>query len=228
MTQALIESIFDVCYLGFAFFTAYIMLSAKKDSLIRKGGLMVLLLGLGDSFHLLPRMYALWTSGLEANATALGIGKFITSVTMTLFYLILYYIWREYYRIEGRQSLTVTMWGLATVRIALCLLPQNQWLSYRQPLLYGILRNIPFAIMGIFIIFLFLQENRKKNASLFQSMPLAVFLSFGFYLPVVLFSDSFPLIGMLMIPKTLAYIWIILMNRALYRQQILFSKEVIV
>lgn len=228
MAQALVESIFDVCYLSFAFFTAYSMLSGKKDPLIQKGGFMVLLLALGDSFHLLPRMYALWTSGLEANAVALGVGKFITSVTMTVFYLILYYIWREYYRIEGRQSLTAGMWGLAAIRIALCLLPQNQWLSYRQPLLYGILRNIPFAVMGILIIFLFLEENRKNGASLFQSMPLAVFLSFGFYLPVVLFSGSFPLIGMLMIPKTLAYIWIIVMNRQLYRQRILISKEVLV
>ena len=49
-------------------------------------------------------------------------------------------------------------------------------------------------------------------------MPLAVILSFGFYLPVVLFSGIAPAVGVLMIPKTLAYVWIVLMGWQLYRQ----------
>ena len=38
-------------------------------------------------------------------------------------------------------------------------------------------------------------------------MWLTIVLSFGFYLPVVLWADVNPLIGMLMIPKTCAYVW---------------------
>lgn len=48
-------------------------------------------------------------------------------------------------------------------------------------------------------------------------MPLAVGLSFGFYLPVVLFSGAAPIVGVLMIPKTIAYVWIILMGWKLYK-----------
>ncbi len=137
---------------------------------------------------------------------------------MTVFYLILYAIWRDRYQITGRSNLTRTMWGLSVLRIALCLLPQNQWLSYRQPLLFGIIRNIPFAIMGIIIIVIFVRENNRTKESVFRFMPLAVTLSFGFYLPVVLFSGTAPAVGMLMIPKTLAYVWIVFMNWQLYRQ----------
>ena len=43
-------------------------------------------------------------------------------------------------------------------------------------------------------------------------MWLAVTLSFGFYIPVVLFADTIPVIGMLMIPKTCAYVWAVLMG----------------
>ena len=110
------------------------------------------------------------------------------------------------------------MWGLALVRILLCMLPQNQWLSYRQPLVFGVLRNVPFAIMGGLIIFLFAQEIKRTGDRVFRGMPLAVALSFGFYLPVVLFSGAFPAVGMLMIPKTLAYVWVVVMCRALYKQ----------
>ena len=218
MPQAIAETAFDILYLGFALTAGLTMLLKGNTPLIKKAGLMAALLGAGDAFHLVPRCYALWTTGLEANAAALGIGKLITSITMTVFYLILYAIWRDRYQITGRSNLTRTMWGLSVLRIALCLLPQNQWLSYRQPLLFGIIRNIPFAIMGIIIIVIFVRENNRTKESVFRVMPLAVTLSFGFYLPVVLFSGTAPAVGMLMIPKTLAYVWIVFMNWQLYRQ----------
>lgn len=221
MPQAIAETVFDVLYLGFALTAGLIMLRKGRDPLVKKAGLMAALLGAGDSFHLVPRSYALWTAGLEANAAALGIGKLITSITMTVFYLILYYVWRERYQIKERKSLTAVMWTLSVLRIVLCLLPQNQWLTYRQPLFFGVLRNIPFAMMGVIIIVIFAQETKKAGDSVFRFMPLAVGLSFGFYLPVVLFSGILPIIGMLMIPKTMAYVWIILMGWRLYRQ----SKE---
>ena len=43
-------------------------------------------------------------------------------------------------------------------------------------------------------------------------MWLTILLSFGFYIPVVLWADVNPLIGMLMIPKTCAYVWTILIG----------------
>lgn len=218
MPQAIAETVFDIFYLGFALFAGITMLIKGTQPLVKKAGCMTALLGAGDAFHLVPRCFALWTTGLVANAAALGIGKFVTSITMTIFYLILYYIWRDYYQIIGRKSLTGTMWGLSILRIALCLLPQNQWLNYRQPLLYGILRNIPFALMGLIVIALFAQEGKKADDSAFRFMPLAVLLSFAFYLPVVLFSGVMPVIGILMIPKTLAYVWIVRMNWQLYKK----------
>ena len=218
MPQAIGETIFDVLYLGFAITAGLIMLIKGNQPLVKKFGLMAVLLGAGDSFHLVPRSYALWTAGLEANAAALGIGKLITSVTMTIFYLILFYFWRERYKIKDGKKLTATMWTLAVLRVALCMLPQNQWLAYRQPLLFGVLRNIPFAIIGVIIIVIFAREAKKAEDAIFRFMPLAVALSFGFYLPVVLFSGIVPIVGVLMIPKTMAYVWIIFMGWQLYRE----------
>ena len=219
MAQALAESIFDALYLTFAIIIGiYLITKGQKGSLVRSFGVMALVLGGGDAFHLVPRAISLWTTGLEANAAALGIGKLITSITMTIFYLILYYIWRERYQVSGRKPLIITMWVLTIARIALCAFPQNQWLSYQQPLLWGILRNIPFAIMGILLIVLFAQEAKRANDKVFRFMWLAITLSFAFYLPVVLFAERIPMIGMLMIPKTLAYVWVVVMGLNLYRQ----------
>ena len=161
MAQAIAETVFDIIYLGFALTTGLIMLLKGKTTLDKKMGCMAALLGAGDAFHLMPRCYALFTTGLEANAAALGFGKFVTSITMTIFYLILYIVWRDYYKIKGRTYLTAAMSALAALRIGFCLLPQNEWLIYRQPLAYGILRNVPFAVMGILIIVIFTQETKN-------------------------------------------------------------------
>ena len=219
MVQAIFETAFDACYLtGVVLAGLFMVKRGAGNPLAQKFGWMAVLLGAGDAFHLVPRVWALWTTGIDANAAALGIGKLITSVTMTAFYLILYYIWRDQYKIEGRSGLTVVMWVLAAARVVLSVLPQNDWLSADPPLFWGILRNIPFALMGILIIWLFWREVGRTQDTVFRFMPLAVLLSFGFYVPVVLFSDAVTAIGMLMIPKTLAYVWIVWMGWKLYKQ----------
>ena len=62
------------------------------------------MLGAGDSFHLVPRALVLCTTGLENYTVPLGLGKWITSVTMTVFYVLLYYVWRLRYRVLGRNA----------------------------------------------------------------------------------------------------------------------------
>lgn len=53
---------------------------------------------------------------------------------------------------------------------------------------------------------------RAKNDENFKNMYLTIILSFAFYLPVVIFEDSYPLVGALMVPKTCAYVWSILIG----------------
>lgn len=220
MMQAIVETVFDAVYLVTVITLGVLMLrGAKGSKQFTLFGLMAVLLGCGDAFHLVPRAYALLTTGLESQAAALGVGKFITSITMTVFYVILYHIWRGRYGIKGRTGLTVSVYVLAAVRIALCLFPQNDWLAYRQPLSWGIYRNLPFALMGILIIIVFFQEARRANDKAFRWMWLAIVLSFGFYIPVVLFAEAIPLIGMLMIPKTLAYVWVVWMGFSEFRKK---------
>ena len=91
-------------------------------------------------------------------------------------------------------------------------MPQNDWLSPDAPLLWGVLRNIPFALLGLIIIVLFYKQAKLHNDQQFKYMWLAIVLSFGFYIPVVLFAKTYPLAGMLMIPKTCAYVWIVWMG----------------
>lgn len=206
--QAIVETTFDVVYLITVILLGVRMMQCSKgNKQYYLFGVMAVVLGVGDAFHLVPRAAALCTSGLESFTTALGIGKFVTSITMTIFYILLYFVWRRRYAIHGKGGLTAAIFGLSALRIVLCLFPQNAWTSAQAPLSWGIYRNIPFTILGILIIYLFYREARVRNDKAFRNMWLTIVLSFAFYLPVVLFADQIPVIGMLMIPKTCAYVW---------------------
>lgn len=211
--QAIIETLFDVCYLVSVITIGIRMVkSSKNNRQIKLFGWMAIVLGAGDSFHLIPRMIALCTTGLENFTVALGLGKWITSVTMTLFYVLLYYVWRERYEIKGQKNLTIAVYLFAAIRIALCMMPQNNWLSADAPLSWGIYRNIPFAVIGLITIVLFYTSAKQNNDTAFKWMWMTIVLSFGFYIPVVLWANTIPMIGMLMIPKTCAYVWTVVIG----------------
>lgn len=206
--QAIVETVFDAVYLITVITMGIYMIRKGKDSgQYRLFGIMAVVLGAGDAFHLVPRAVALCTTGLDNFTVALGSGKFITSLTMTVFYVLLYYVWRIRYNIQGKNGVTAAVYLLSACRIILCLFPQNKWLSTSAPLSWGIHRNIPFALLGLLIIVLFYKSAKEQKDTAFRYMWLTIVLSFGFYIPVVLWADTIPMIGMLMIPKTCAYVW---------------------
>ena len=181
--RAIFETLFDIFYLLTVLSVGIRMIRNSKGSAqFQLFGWMAVVLGAGDSFHLVPRALALCTTGLDSYAFQLGLGKWITSVTMTVFYVLL------------------------------CMMPQNQWLTNKTPLAWGILRNIPFALLGLLVIVLFYHSAKEHSDRAFRWMWLTIVLSFGFYIPVVLWAEVNPLIGMLMIPKTCAYVWTVLIG----------------
>lgn len=218
--QAIVETLFDAVYLISVITIGIVMIRRSKgNGQFRLFGWMAVILGAGDSFHLIPRALALCTTGLENYTVALGMGKWITSVTMTIFYVLLYYVWRQRYGVKGKNWLTAAVYALSAVRIALCMMPQNQWLSPESPLSWGIYRNIPFALLGLVVIVLFYVSATQHKDSAFRWMWLTIVLSFGFYIPVVLWADVVPMIGMLMIPKTCAYVWTVLIGYFAMKQE---------
>ena len=200
------ESVFDIAYLLFAILSGCILLKKAKNKTEMQMGLATLILGCGDAFHLIPRVLNYF---VNADFTAaLGVGKLVTSVTMTAFYLLMYYIWLGVYRKQEKRSVTVCLWTLLILRIVLCLFPQNGWLTNSSDVTWGILRNIPFVLLGAAVCRLYLQE-RRENRSL-RWVWLYILLSFLFYIPVAVGAGLVPLLGMLMLPKTVCYVLLIL------------------
>ena len=199
------ESTFDILYLVFAIASGFVILRRAKDRTGKLMGAAALVLGCGDAFHLVPRVLNCF---VEVDFTAaLGIGKLVTSVTMTVFYLLLYYIWLGRYRETENRRVTYGLAGLVIVRVALCLLPQNGWLENSSGMTWGIIRNIPFVLLGAAVCWLYFRKRTREGC--FRFMWLYILLSFLFYIPVAVGAGAVPMLGMLMLPKTVCYILMI-------------------
>jgi hypothetical protein len=185
--RSIFEIVFEIFYLSFAAVAA-IVLFYKHDYIF---AVAVLFLLFGDSFHIIPRILRTVRGGYEK---ALAIGNAITSVTITIFYVLLYFGVNS-----GGMTLVIIF---AVIRIVLCLLPQNEWTSKNPPLLWAIIRNIPFVIIGVMTAVSCFLHN-------LTAVGVLIILSFLFYLPVVLWAKKNPKLGMLMLPKTAAYIAIL-------------------
>ncbi len=199
------ESAFDIIYLIFAISSGVSILCRKKDLIGRLMGFAVLILGCGDAFHLVPRVLNYFT---DADLTAwLGIGKLVTSVTMTVFYLLMYRLWIEVYGEREHKGLSAAVYALSAIRVILCLMPQNRWLMNESSVSWGIIRNIPFVALGVIVICLYFKNQNKLRS--FRLVWLLVALSFLFYIPVAVAAGIVPMLGMLMLPKTVCYMILI-------------------
>ncbi len=209
-----VEAVFDITYMLLALTLGLILIFSASGSEERMlSGIMALVLVIGDSFHLIPRIKLIRTGKEQELRKKLGRGKQITSITMTVFYLILWHIGLIVFSPSNIQLVTYAVYILAIIRIVICLLPQNKWEERFPPLSWGIWRNIPFFLQGIVVSGLFFIY-RNLNLSL-NLMWLAIILSFAFYLPVVIWSNKNPKVGMLMLPKTCTYLWMLFMCMSL-------------
>lgn len=199
------ESLFDIVYLLIVIIIG-IKILVKDNKLNKLMGTSLLVLGCGDAFHLIPRILNYFID--YDFSLYLGVGKLVTSITMTVFYILMFYIYLKNYNVEKNNINTYTIWGLALVRIILCLFPQNGWFTNESVFLWGILRNIPFALLGLVIIIYYF--NKRNEDKYFKFIWLYVILSFVFYFIVVGGASFVPLLGMFMIPKTICYILIVL------------------
>lgn len=202
------EVVFDIAYLLAATSLGIALLFFMDATAVHYiSGSMAMVLVCGDASHLVPRIKTILTQEEETMRRALGRGKQIASVTMTVFYLLLWELGQLVFPEKATFLWTAAVYLLAAVRIIFCFLPQNRWTDRYPPVKWGVLRNIPFFLLGILVAVRFFLC--RFSAEPLEWLWLAVILSFLFYLPVVLLANRNPKIGMLMLPKTCMYLWML-------------------
>jgi len=162
-------------------------------------------LALGDTGHVGFRVVAYFNGGLAANSNLLGVGKLATAITITIFYVLLIKVWKLRYN-EKYNIYTYTLSIVAIVRLIIMLSPGNEWGNEIAPFNWVMYRNIPLMILGLSVAYLFLKSSIRAKDKSFKWIGIMILISYGFYTPVMLFAQVMPIIGILMIPKTIAYL----------------------
>jgi hypothetical protein len=170
------------------------------------------LLALGDTGHVGFRVLAYALGGLDSTLTVfgaqvglVGIGALATAFTVTIFYALMVAIWCTRFD-KQPGGFAYLLLAAAVVRLLLMLSPANEWNSVVPPQPWGFYRNLPLIIQGLGIAYLILRDARASNDRVFAWVGVMILTSYAFYMPVIFFVQRFPLIGMLMIPKTMAYV----------------------
>lgn len=201
-----LEIIFDLLYLFVVFYFGFKLI--KSESVQKKTfGIMALILGFGDMFHLIPRVVGHLTTGLDDYVFYLGLGSAITSATMTIFY---YFLFTDFERTFFKSKVNeIIIYSLLIVKFLITFFPQNSWFDGDATYAFQIIRNVPFMIMGLYLIYLMLYNAYKENNSLYKKVGYGVLFSFLFYMPVIFGVEFVPALGALMMPKTIAYVYVI-------------------
>jgi hypothetical protein len=180
------------------------------------------LLAAGDTGHVGFRVLAYGLGDLETRFTALGlqfglvgIGALATAITVTLFYVLVLYMWRA--RFERTFGWFEYLLAAPVVRFALMALPANNWNSVEPVQPWSTLRNLPLMLQGLGVAYLILRDAGRARDRTFQWIGASILISYACYMPVIFFVQRVPMIGMLMIPKTVAYVVIaVVAYRALF------------
>lgn len=224
-----IEVSFDILYLIVVWamvFTMYRRRAVVRPENRRVAGLVMTafaLLALGDTGHVGFRVaaYAMGDPAPQFSSLGMsfglrGLGTAATAITVTLFYVLMVAIWR--YRFDKQYGpFQHLLFAAALVRLVLLSLPVNQWNSPLPPQPWSTIRNLPLLIQGL-VAYLILRDARANKDRAFWWVGTMILASFACYMAVVLFVQQVPLIGMLMIPKTMTYIAVcLLFYRELYK-----------
>lgn len=164
-----------------------------------------LLLALGDTGHVGFRVVAYALDGLEHNPLWVGMGALATAITVTFFYVLMLDIWRV--RFNGKYGwFEYLLIASVPVRFIVMALPGNEWGSTVPPAFWGPFRNLFLIILGLGVLFLILRDSIRVKDRLFRWISYCVFFSYLFYTPVIFMVREYPMLGMLMIPKTVMYV----------------------
>lgn len=225
-----VEILFNIAYLAAVWalvggmFLRRRVPSAADAGVARLARWAFLFLAVGDTGHVGLRVWAYAQGSLDATVGvlgrqvgAVGAGALATAVTVTVFYALVLAMWR------GRFDKPVGWFGallllMVPLRLLLMVPAGNAWDSVVPPQPWSLYRNLPLVVLGLGTAGLILRDARAAADGAFLRIGALIVVSFACYVPVILFVQRVPAVGMLMIPKTLAYLAIaVVVYRAFYR-----------
>lgn len=189
--QKIFEPIIQIAYLTIVFLiSSYMYRNSVGEKIYKVFATLALILGISDSIYIIPRMYAVLTTGIEDNLRYIGLGRMGNAIAITIFYLILYDAYNIRYDKRTNQNLNRTFYLLTVLRVILCLLPFNNWFEPIPSSTFALVRFIPLALMGILLLIIMFIHSSKYTDPDFKIITFATLVSLIFLEPRIFFQEG--------------------------------------
>lgn len=161
----------------------YLIRNSVGNGVYKAFGSFALTLALADGIYLLPRMYALLTTGIEENLNIIGWGRMGHAILVTILFLMFYDIYTSRYSKNKNQKLNKTLFTLGIIRIIISILPGNGYFVLDPSPFFALLRFIPLAIMGFLLIIAIYYHSKKYKDRNFKIIMVAAVIALVFTEP---------------------------------------------
>lgn len=177
----------------------------ESSRIYHLAGFMSLILVLGDSFKLIPRITAHFSKKTKNLDSVLSKGSLISSITSTFFFILLWNLGIIIFSAQISAIYTILVYILAFIRILLCLISQK----YSENYVWDIYRNLPFAFLVFVVGFLYFYYRYKIYSLVYAWV--AIFFSLLFSLIIIFLSSKSQKISFWIILRNLSLIWLVSM-----------------
>lgn len=161
----------------------YLVRNSTGSGVYKAFGSFALTLALADGIYLLPRMYAVLTTGIEENLNIIGWGRMGHAILVTILFLMFYDIYISRYSKNKNLKLNKTLIALGIIRIIISILPGNDYFVLNPSPLFALLRFIPLAIMGALLLIAIYYHSKKYKDRNFKIVMMAVMVALIFTEP---------------------------------------------
>ena len=109
--HSVIKSMFYIAFIIISLYVGTTMFTKSNgEKSIKLFGFMVLFLGIGESFHIVPRVLDIFSFDIENIQQYIDTGRFIASISIIFVYLILIWLWKVYYEVNTTKNFNIILY----------------------------------------------------------------------------------------------------------------------
>lgn len=159
----ILEAAIYFTYLTLILYMArYMIRNSKSENLYKIYGSLAYVLTLADGIYMIPRVYAILTTGIEDNLSIMGWARIGSSIIVTIFFLLVYDLYNVRFSKKENKRLDRTFTTLGLIRFILILLSFNDYFQLVATNVFSLIRFIPLVLMGL-LLFLVINLHSKKH-----------------------------------------------------------------
>jgi len=190
----------------------YMIGNSQSTNLYKTYGSLAYILALADGIYILPRVYAILTTGFEASLHIMGWARIGNGIIITIFFLVVYDLYNIRFSKKKNKRLDKLIMGLGITRIILILLPFNKYFDLNPSAIFSLIRFIPLLLLGLLLALIMFIHSRKHNDNNFLIISILTLIGIFTVDPYMYYITTTTIITIISVVRVLSMALIIVLG----------------